>query len=149
MRAKWPDHFLSILSGTVDRLIQERWPGLKARFSVPCPGQADGEPCPNRFLVARLYDFQEKLSAIPCTDCGETWEIGELLRGFSPVSAQEQKLDRVLEGVEHLSERVKEGFEALLSQQAAHYQAFLRSVSAENLGSTRTWQSRSLRRSKR
>ena len=128
VRAAWPDYFLSVLRGTVERLIAERWPGLRATFSVPCPGQVDGRPCTNRFAVKSLYHFRRSHTEFLCDKCLGSWEIDRLLRGFSTVSAQEQKIDRVLEGVEHIGGQM----EAVLSQQAAHYQAFLRSVNAEN-----------------
>ncbi len=85
VRAEYPDYFMSILRHTLERLIEDRWPGLKWTLSVPCPHKGkDGKPCNGRFPLDTLHKLKAKMEVVPCMACSGLSRIDKLLTGFEP-----------------------------------------------------------------
>jgi hypothetical protein len=121
VRATWPDYFMSILRFTLERLIGERWVGLRHTFSVPCPTMREsGERCTGRFPFDSLLSFKAKsVEDVPCLICTEDNSVDELLTGFAPPDIRKQ-----LGRIEH-------GVSASASEAAAWYRTVLRALSTE------------------
>jgi len=58
-QADWPEYFMNVLQHTLQKLIDDNWPGLKDRyrFMVPCPETIDGQPCKGRFNIHALRQW--------------------------------------------------------------------------------------------
>lgn len=85
VRAPSPDLYFNVLRDSIEDLIRLRWPGLRYRLYVPCPTtMARAERCPGQFALDGLLRIREggKASSVSCMDCGELYEISELLTGF-------------------------------------------------------------------
>lgn len=92
-QAVWPEYFMNVLQHTLEKLISDNWPGLKGRYSftVPCPGQIDGKPCPGRFRIDALRQFLVRgARTFPCQECFSQHSITELLLGFEERSVDER-----------------------------------------------------------
>src|SRR5262249_337381 len=90
-RASWPNYLLEILRYILERLIEERWPGLEVTFSVPCPTvDKKGQHCKGRFPLNTLHKLKAKLESIPCITCSKDSSIEELLTGFTPPDMRQQ-----------------------------------------------------------
>jgi internalin A len=129
VRAEWPQYFLSILRHTLTHLIDNRWPGLRKQFKVPCRGEEDGSPCSGRFPLQGLQKFKKKgIREIACTTCTEIWNVDELLTGF--------------QGTDDLREEMREVRKvtrALASQAADQHLALLRALATETRECPRTF----------
>jgi internalin A len=104
VRAPSPDMYLNELRSSIERLIKERWPGLRYRLWVPCSGStADGRHCQGRFPLDALARFREngQLST-GCYECGELRDIAGLLTGFTvpsqPLTEQLSDVQQQLAG---------------------------------------------------
>jgi internalin A len=112
VRAPSPDLFFNVLRDSVENLITSRWPGIKYRLQIPCPGFVDDDaPCTARFALDGLLRFRENGGTVyPCLECQSAHDVGRLLTGFelqqdSPVAKLEelqQQLAAVAGGVERL-----------------------------------------------
>ena len=103
VRAGYPAYFMDVLSETLVCLIDERWPGLKDRYTltVPCPGTSrrGGGPCKERFPIDILRESRASGdTTAKCNECNTKHSIDTLLLGFSPsprLASLEAKLDGV------------------------------------------------------
>ncbi len=87
MRATYPQHFITLLSDSVEWLIEQRWPGLTYDLAVPCPNRdKKGRPCEGRFELASLRHFlADGDETIRCQkQCLQKVGIAKLLTGFDP-----------------------------------------------------------------
>jgi hypothetical protein len=110
-QADYPEYFMNVLQYTLQKLITDNWPGLEGRyrFSIPCPGEKDGNPCLGRFNLTALRQFLTKgISMLPCQECYGTYSINELLHGFEERSVEEllreirQEMNTRFDGVDSL-----------------------------------------------
>ncbi len=118
----WPQYFMTILQHTLEKLIKDNWPGLKDRyrFTIPCPGQKDGKPCPGRFHVKALQEFLAKgVGVFPCQECFGLYSISELLMGF-----EERSVDTQLR-------EIKEQLIGMDSRIANYFMATMRAIADE------------------
>jgi GTPase SAR1 family protein len=84
-QATWPEHFMNVIHSTLEKLINDNWPGMKDRyrFMVPCPEVINGQPCKGRFNINALRQFlAEGDTSIRCQECSCKLSIVELLFGF-------------------------------------------------------------------
>jgi hypothetical protein len=98
-QADWPEYFMNVLQHTLQKLIDDNWPGLKDRyrFMVPCPEVIDNQPCKGRFNINALRQFlSEGDSTVRCQECSCKLSIVELLFGF-----EDTKLDKQLQAIEN------------------------------------------------
>ncbi len=127
VRAAWPNYFMSVLRFTLEALIQRRWPGLEARFSVPCPRQEKSgrQQCRGRFPLNALYDFKAQgVDKVACMGgCQSHLDIDELLTGFKAPESRVQQ-DRIEELIEQVA--------GIASAFAAQHMALMRALSSEN-----------------
>ena len=89
VRAPFPDMYFNELRGSIEYLIELRWPGLRYRLYIPCPETtADGAPCPGTFpLDGLLRQREADQAAVACMDCPATHDISALLTGFAAPTA--------------------------------------------------------------
>jgi len=98
-QAAWPEYFLNVLQHTLQKLIDDNWPGLKDRygFMVPCPEVINGQPCKGRFKIQALRQFlAEGDSTVRCQECSCKLSIVELLFGF-----EDTKMEKQLQAIEY------------------------------------------------
>lgn len=127
VRAAWPNYFLSILQYTLECLISERWPGLDATFSVPCPERAkDGKPCRGSFPLQTLYKIRKTFNQLPCMTCSSVISVEGLLTGFSSPDIRET-LGKIEKGVEHTQKQLAQ----IASTNAARFGILMRSLAEE------------------
>ncbi|MBC7877562.1 MAG: hypothetical protein H7Y59_10360 [Anaerolineales bacterium] len=89
----YPEFFANVLRQTLQKLINDNWPGLEGHyhFAVPCKTSVDGNPCKGRFRIDALAIFAQKgLTQIPCQVCYEPQDIMNLLYGFEEENPREQ-----------------------------------------------------------
>ena len=97
VRAPSPDMYFNVLRDSIEDLITRRWPGLRYRLYIPCPGPTtDGSPCPGTFPLDGLIRQREGGQAtVACMDCPATPDISALLTGFAaptvPLAAELQR----------------------------------------------------------
>jgi internalin A len=121
-RADWPDYFMNVLQHTLDKLINDNWPGLQGRFafSVPCRTFREGRRCRGRFKIDALRRFMaEGDRDVRCQDCHEKQSISELLLGLEDKQTDQRVLD--------IEERL-DGFE---SRVAYYFMSLMRAVANE------------------
>jgi hypothetical protein len=104
-QAAWPEYFLNVLQHTLQKLIDDNWPGLKDRygFMVPCPEILNGQPCKGRFKIQALRQFlAEGDSTVRCQECSCKLSIVELLFGFEErdMSVQLREIKEQLTGMD-------------------------------------------------
>ena len=104
-QADWPEYFMNVLQHTLQKLIDDNWPGLEGRyrFMVPCPEFVDGQPCKGRFNIHSLRQFlAEGDSTIRCQECSCKMSIVELLFGFEEpdMSVQLREIKEQLAGMD-------------------------------------------------
>ena len=104
-QADWPEYFMNVLQHTLQKLIDDNWPGMKDRyrFMVPCPEVIDGQPCKGRFNIHTLRQFlAEGDSTIRCQECAIRQSIAELLFGFEErdISVQLREIKEQLAGLD-------------------------------------------------
>ena len=104
-QSAWPEYFLNILQHTLQKLIDDNWPGLKDRygFMVPCPEIVNGQPCKGRFKIQALRQFlAEGDSTVRCQECSCKLSIVELLFGFEErdMSVQLREIKEQLTGMD-------------------------------------------------
>ena len=96
---------MNVLQETLQKLINDNWPGMEGRyrFAVPCPEIIDGQPCKGRFNIDALRQFlAEGDITIRCQNCSKKQSIAELLLGFEerPVDIQLQEINERLAGLD-------------------------------------------------
>jgi internalin A len=104
-QAAWPEHFMNVIHSTLEKLINDNWPGMKDRyrFMVPCPKVIGDQPCKGRFNIHTLRQFlAEGDTTIRCQECAKRQSIGELLLGFEerPVDVQLREINEKLDGLD-------------------------------------------------
>ena len=128
VRAPWPDYFMSILRFTLERLIGERWSGLRHTFSVPCPTtHQSGDCCSGRFPLDYLYASKSRSRVtVECHECYEERDVDRLLTGFAPalVASDVVHIDQRLE-------RIERRVAGVGNQIAAAFRATLRALAEE------------------
>ena len=110
VRAPSPDMYLNELRASIERLITERWPGLRYRLWVPCSGQAaNGQQCPGRFPLDALLKFRaDGQGTTGCYECGDQRDISELLTGFTaPGQALAAELSQMHEQLMELTTGIR------------------------------------------
>jgi len=120
-QAVYPEYLMNILQETLQKLINDNWPGLEGRyrFTVPCRTRIDGKACKGRFNIQSLRQFlAEGDSSVRCQECAKKLSITELLLGF-----EDTKLDKQLQAIESrlagLDSRVAHYFMSLMNAIAA------------------------------
>lgn len=71
-QADWPEYFMNVLQHTLQKIIDDNWPGMKDRyrFMVPCPELVDGQSCKGRFNIHALRQYlAEGDSTTRCSEC--------------------------------------------------------------------------------
>ena len=112
VRGLAPHNFFALLRDGLE-LTLARFPGLKIKRKVPCPGHAGGR-CPHEFDLGQLQKAIELEMPVMEVQCQETFEnvsVPRLLFG----------LDRSTEGsvasrIDELQERIVGGQEAILTE---------------------------------
>lgn len=117
VRAPSPDMYLNELRASIERLISDRWPGLRYRLWVPCSNPTtNGQQCRGRFPLDALQMFRENgLAGAPCYECGNLQDISELLTGFT---APGMALDAQLSHVHEQLTEVTAGIHGLTEERA-------------------------------
>lgn len=116
-QAEWPEHFMNVIHSTLEKLIDDNWPGLKDRyrFMVPCPETVDGQACKGRFNITGLRKFlAEGDTHVRCQECSCKLSIAELLLGFEerPIEVQLHEINQRLVG---LDSRIANYFMSLMN----------------------------------
>jgi Leucine-rich repeat (LRR) protein/GTPase SAR1 family protein len=116
-QAAWPEYFMNVLQHTLQKLIDDNWPGLKDRygFMVPCPEITNGQPCKGRFKIQALRQWlAEGDTTARCQECSCRVSIVELLFGFEErdMSVQLREIKEQLAG---LDSRVANYFMAMMN----------------------------------
>jgi internalin A len=125
-QADYPEYFMNVLQYTLQKLITDNWPGLEGRyrFSIPCPGEKDGNPCPGRFNLTALRQFLTKrVPMLPCQECYGIYSINELLHGF-----EERSIEELLQEIRH---EMNARFDGLDSRIANYFMATMRAIADE------------------
>ncbi|WAX55810.1 translation initiation factor IF-2 N-terminal domain-containing protein [Jatrophihabitans cynanchi] len=98
-----PDFFFNVLRDSIETLLRRRWPGLRYRLLVPCPGRSQGTPCAGVFPLDGLLRRREAGGQLQnCLDCDGEFSVDELLTGFAPPTGTFQ------EELTNLSNRVRD-----------------------------------------
>ena len=132
-----PKMFMDTLQLTLQKLIDDNWPGLKDRytFSVPCQGKKKDQPCPGRFEIEALREFSaEGDDKIRCLECRSWQNIVELLTGFEEEDPQVQ-LDRIERGVAEVAQGIvatQAAIDELNSRLANYVLTVLRAIASES-----------------
>lgn len=108
VRANWPNYFMNVIHYTLDRLIKDRWPGLKHAYSAPCPARVGGGPCDGRFELDALRDFMaDGDTTIRCQRCRGKQNIDGMLIGFErPADSVQETMEQISAGVARMESRV-------------------------------------------
>jgi hypothetical protein len=125
-QADWPEYFMNVLQHTLQKLIDDNWPGLenRYRFMVPCPEVIDGQPCKGRFNIHALRQYlAEGDTTTRCAECTKRQSIAELLFGF-----EERNVDEELRAIR---EEMKTRFDGLNSRIANYFMATMRAIADE------------------
>ncbi|MCP4656103.1 MAG: GTPase [bacterium] len=80
VRGPNPHNFFALLQDGLE-LTLGRFPGLKIRRQIPCPGH-DGEPCPHRFDYEQLLKRVHKKPTIECPESFADVPVAQLLFGL-------------------------------------------------------------------
>lgn len=91
VRAAFPTYLMSVLSDTVDYLLQQRWPGLTYRWTVPCLTSGCGNLLNRDALLKRLDGASPELKT-NCSECGIDWEIEALLQAVPRLPKSDREL---------------------------------------------------------
>ncbi len=115
VRGPNPHNFFALLKDGLE-LTLERFPGLRIRRKIPCPGH-DGEPCPHRFDYQQLLKRVHKKPTIECPESFDDVPVAQLLFGlhWSTQDVVLSRLDR-LEG--NVEATVEAGRDAILDELA-------------------------------
>ena len=116
-QADWPEYFMNVLQHTLQKLIDDNWPGMEGRyrFMVPCPEVIDGQPCKGRFNIHALRKFlAEGDTSVRCQECSRKQSIAELLFGFEErtIDVQLREINEQLSG---LDSRIANYFMAMMN----------------------------------
>jgi C-terminal of Roc, COR, domain/Ras of Complex, Roc, domain of DAPkinase/Leucine rich repeat len=111
VRGAYPQRFLDHLAEEIQDYVEEFWPGLSARFAVPCgPACGLGAPGTGLFDVQKLIAQRDKgRSHFLCTvpECDREADIAQLLQGIGVSgSTDTERLVAVVQ------ETVRAGFDA-------------------------------------
>jgi GTPase SAR1 family protein len=80
VRGPSPDLYINVLRDSIEHLLHSRWPGLSYSFAVPCPTVG----CGADFPLSGLTNIREKgRREYDCLYCNSTFDVSELLTGFS------------------------------------------------------------------
>jgi internalin A len=126
VRAPSPEMYFNVLRDSIERLIRDRWPGLKYRLYIPCTGTAaDGSPCSGTFpLDGLLRQREASRTTAPCMNCPEAPEISVLINGFAtPSVSMAEQLRQVGNRLDNLT-----GSITAVQSQAAQIADTVRSV---------------------
>lgn len=132
--AIWPEYFTSVLQRTLDKLIQDTWPGLKDRyfFAVPCQAHPKDKACSGRFDIGALRQFlEEGDSTIRCQVCRTRQDIVELLYGFEEEDTREQ-LTRIETQIKDGFAAIQENLQEFESRVANYFMAMLQAIASES-----------------
>jgi len=115
-QGEWPEYFLNVIQHTLQKLIDDNWPGMEGRyrFAVPCPETIDGQPCKGRFNIHALRQFlAESDTYVRCQECSRKQSIAKLLLGFEErtVDAKLQEINQKLDGIDS---RIADVFMAMM-----------------------------------
>ena len=133
VRAPSPDLFFNVLRDSIEDLIIRRWPGLTYSLFVPCPTRgSDGQRCSGEFPLRFLSGYREKDGThAPCQECFVSWDISELLTGFSwPEQFLQPQLERLQDQVAEVVGGVNR-LEAYAAETADSMRRVLRVVGSE------------------
>jgi len=111
VRGSMPYNFFALLRDGLE-LTLARFPGLKIRRTIPCPGH-DGRKCKHEFDVEQLEGaFKENVSYIPCPETGfkETVSVPEMLFGLHT-----DRYDSVLRRMEEMEAKLVAGHDEILT----------------------------------
>jgi internalin A len=111
VQAAWPKKFTTILRETLQKLIDDNWPGLKDRYSfvIPCKGQRKDAACSGRFPIDFLQHMLEEMgiTQVPCQKCFQPQDVESLLYGFERED-ERQEFVKLQQKVERFSEEIKD-----------------------------------------
>jgi hypothetical protein len=110
VRGPVPYNFFALLRDGLE-LTLARFPGLKIKRTIPCPGH-DGQNCKYEFDVEQLEGaFKENVEYIPCpeTNFKEKVFIPEMLFGLHT-----ERYGQILQYVEEMEARLAAGHEEIL-----------------------------------
>jgi internalin A len=128
VKASWPNYFIEVLRYILNRLIEERWPGLEATFSVPCPVvHKTGISCKGRFPLNTLHKLKPKFESVPCIICSRETPIDHLLVGFTPPDTKQQ-----LQRIERKIDLTRAQLFRNNSENAARFRIILRAMNSES-----------------
>jgi internalin A len=130
VQAVWPEYFMNVLQNTLQKLIDDNWPGLKDRyrFMVPCPEIIDGQSCKGRFNIHSLRQFlAEGDSTVRCQECSNRLSIVELLFGF-----EERDMSLQLHEINERLAQTREQISGFDSRIANYFMATMRSIADES-----------------
>jgi internalin A len=132
VRAPSPDLFFSLLSDSVEYLINQRWPGLRHELLVPCPQRLAGTACTGTFSFASLRRFRELgRTHIDCHVCAQQQEVARLLTGFELVTTPfDTKLDQIVRHLEEVQANQQHAAIAA-AETAAHVRGAIKVLNAE------------------
>jgi internalin A len=132
VRAPSPDIFFSLLSDSVEYLINQRWPGLRHEFLIPCPQRLAGAPCSGTFSYASLRRFRElHRTHIDCHVCAQQQEVARLLTGFELIAAPfDEKLDQIVRHLEEVQAN-QQRIAVAAAETAAQVRSAIKILSAE------------------
>ncbi len=104
-QADWPEYFMNVIQETLQKLINDNWPGMEGRygFAVPCPEVTNGQPCKGRFKIQALRQWlAEGDTTARCQECSCRLSITELLMGFEErdMSIQLREIKEQLSGMD-------------------------------------------------
>ena len=116
-QADWPEYFMNVIQETLQKLINDNWPGMEGRykFAVPCPEIIDGQPCKGRFNIQALRLWLADGDATTrCQECSRKQSITELLMGFEErdMSVQLHEIKEQLAGMDKPHRQLFYGYPA-------------------------------------
>jgi internalin A len=132
--AVWPEFFINLLRRTLQKLINDNWPGMKGRyyFGVPCRQSLNGRPCDGRFDIQALRQFlEEGDKTYRCQVCRTRQNIVELLYGFEQEDSREQ-LIRIETKLDQGFTEVQQELEGIGSRLANYVMSILQAIASES-----------------
>ncbi len=112
-QATYPEYFMNVLQETLQKLINDNWPGLEGRyrFAVPCPTPG----CKGKFNIQALRQFMSNgVREYPCQECFKSYPLTKLLLGFEELSIDVQ-LREIKEQLAGMDSRIAHYFMATMN----------------------------------